>query len=398
MKSISFRWLLQRPKTWAHLQHVPLQQLSLLLAAVFLLFSVIGFYNDLMNGGTQPLPVVLVVAAYSGLNAALWVVVVSRLPTIFIFLMAAKEIFVPAGNYLAAWAHTTFHQPPMTPEAGLHFAATAIMIVVLASYVLFSSYIGTAGKEAIRIRNELTLAHSIQKTLVPPVMMTTPCFEIYGVSYPSEKVGGDLVDVVELPCGDVVAYVADIAGHGLQAGILMGMLKTASRMALADPNGAGGAGILSQLMQRLNFVLPQVKEAHMFATLTCLRLDRDGQSFYGMSACPPLLLWIAERRSVEKLEEPQFPLGLLPMVEFSAHGLSMQPGDVAVIATDGIVEVTPRNGGERGAEFGAGPLEKLLMEHSRLPLAELAKVIVDGVRKYGKQFDDQTLLLIRRRV
>jgi serine phosphatase RsbU (regulator of sigma subunit) len=51
---------------------------------------------------------------------------------------------------------------------------------------------------------------------------------------PSDKVGGDLVDVVELCGGDTVAYLADIAGHGLQAGILMGMLKTAARTVLTD--------------------------------------------------------------------------------------------------------------------------------------------------------------------
>ena len=59
-----------------------------------------------------------------------------------------------------------------------------------------------------------------------PVIETTfaNC-EIYGISVPSENVGGDLVDAVALPSGPIVAYVADIAGHGLPAGILMAMLR-----------------------------------------------------------------------------------------------------------------------------------------------------------------------------
>ena len=69
------------------------------------------------------------------------------------------------------------------------------------------------GKETYRLRTELTLAQGIQKTLVPPVHLHTAYFEIYGISEPSDKVGGDLVDVVQLPNGDAVAYLADIAGH-----------------------------------------------------------------------------------------------------------------------------------------------------------------------------------------
>jgi hypothetical protein len=63
----------------------------------------------------------------------------------------------------------------------------------------------------------------------------------------------------------------------------MGMLKTAVRTALmceADTD----EGILSMLMARLNSVLPQVKEAQMYATFTGLRLNRNGQLFYGMAA------------------------------------------------------------------------------------------------------------------
>jgi phosphoserine phosphatase RsbU/P len=397
MRKISFGWLLKRPKTWIHLQHVPMRQLSIFLGAVFLLFSIIGFYTDLMQDGKLPYAVVLVTAAYSGLSAVLWVLVVSRLPSIFILVMIAKEIFLPSSAYVTHWAWVTFRPSPVAPEDGVHFAAVAILIVVIASYTCFSAYIGIAGREAFRIKNELALAHSIQKTLVPPIGNNTRCFEIYGISKPSDKVGGDLVDVVELPGGDTVAYLADIAGHGLQAGILMGMLKTAARTALADGEGAEGKAVLSKLMFRLNVVLPQVKEAHMYATFTALRLNQDGQSFYGMAASPPLLHWSASRRSIHRIEEEQFPLGLLTVLEFPSHQLSMEEGDVVLIATDGILEVASRERSTFGTEFGVEALEKLLENHQELPLSRLAASILETVRSYGKQLDDQTLLLVRRR-
>jgi serine phosphatase RsbU (regulator of sigma subunit) len=403
MSKTWFRWLWRRQKNWIHLQYVPVRQLSVFMAAIFLLFSVGGFYTDLMEGGVLPAGVVLILATYTGLNSVLWFLVVTRMPIFCILLMIAKEIFLPLGYHVEVWAKTTLHQSPMAPQAGIPFAATAILTVVICSYILFSSYLGTTGREAFRLKNELALAHSIQKTLVPPVSRSTASFEIYGISQPSEKVGGDLVDIVELPGGDTVAYLADIAGHGLQAGILMGMLKTAARTALTDGgrtnDGDGENGlVLSQLMYRLNVVLPQVKEANMYATFTSLRLNEDRQSFYGMAASPPLLHWNSAQKSIVRIEEQQFPLGLLPVAEFPAHRLTMETGDLVVIATDGILEVNSSERTKQGAEFGVEALEKLVTGHASLPLPELAALILKTVRSYGKQLDDQTLLLVRRRV
>jgi serine phosphatase RsbU (regulator of sigma subunit) len=156
--------------------------------------------------------------------------------------------------------------------------------------------------------------------------------------------------------------------------------------------------VLSQLMYRLNVVLPQVKEANMYATFTSLRLNEDQQSFYGMAASPPLLHWNAAQKSIVRIEEQQFPLGLLPVAEFPAHRLTMQTGDLVVIATDGILEVNCSERAKHGAEFGVEALEKLVTGNASLRLPDLAALILKTVRGYGKQLDDQTLLLVRCRV
>jgi serine phosphatase RsbU (regulator of sigma subunit) len=84
------------------------------------------------------------------------------------------------------------------------------------------------------LQTELALAQGIQHTLVPIVHSRSQFWEVYGVSLPSEQVGGDLVDLVQEHEGSALAYVADISGHGLQAGILMGMFKTAARTCIAE--------------------------------------------------------------------------------------------------------------------------------------------------------------------
>jgi len=394
-----FAWLMGSPKRWSHLKGVPFRQYWVLLAAIFLLFTVFGFYNDLEAGGQLPYAVVLALAMVAGLYGALIAVIATRLPVywliVTVFFQVPLSMAVPG---FMRWMESVWRLTLVSPEAGRHFAATCILAAILGSYFCFLRFMSMTGQDAMRVRNELELAQSIQKTLVPPVSVTTTRFEIYGVSEPSDKVGGDLVDVVHLPGGDTVAYLADIAGHGLQAGILMGMLKTSARTALGDSSsGDGGGAMLSRLMLRLNQVLPQVKEAHMYATFGALRLNSDGTAYYGMAASTPLLHWSAASAKVNRIEEEQFPLGLLPVSEFASSPLTMAPGDVVLIATDGILEVTGEAKSLRGVEFGVEALERLLVRQIEDPLPVLAAAILAGVRSYGTQVDDQTLLLVRRR-
>jgi serine phosphatase RsbU (regulator of sigma subunit) len=77
------------------------------------------------------------------------------------------------------------------------------------------------------MQTELSLAHGIQARLVPDITLQTSRFEVYGRSIPGTEMGGDLIDLIESDDGGLLAYVADISGHGLAAGQLMGMLKAA---------------------------------------------------------------------------------------------------------------------------------------------------------------------------
>jgi serine phosphatase RsbU (regulator of sigma subunit) len=117
-----------------------------------------------------------------------------------------------------------------------------------------------------------------------------------------------------------------------------------------------------------------------------------------MAASPPLLHWNAAEKTIVRIEEQQFPLGLLPVPEFPDHRLTIEKGDLVVIATDGILEVNSSERTKHGVEFGVEALEKLVAEHTSLPLPELAALILETVRNYGKQMGDQTLLVVRRRV
>ncbi len=391
MRNFIQKWILS--KRLQPLRDVPWSRLWYFAAAVFFLFSVIGFFNDLMQLGTMPYAVALIIAAFCGLNAALWIVVLARLPSIFLVLLAASQLFL--GNAVT-WAvdriQAVYKFPHVASAAGIHFSATCILVAVIASYALFVSFIRVLGIETGRIRSELELAHGIQKTLAPPVGLRTALYEVYGISVPSHKVGGDLVDAVVLPNGDVVAYLADIAGHGLPAGILMGMLKTATRTALLDAAVGHPSETLPMLLDKLNRVLPAVKEPQMYATLTAFRLNQDGSAWYATAASPPVLHWSAQQRDARRVEEQQYPLGLLPVEKFTGEAIELRDGDLLVVATDGVLEVCDK----KGEEFGIGRVEEVIAGNAHGPLEGLVQTILTRARAFGKQADDQTLLVIRR--
>ena len=376
-----------------HFQSIPFSRLRILLLAVFMLFSTFGFYGDLMSGGHTPYPLVLVEMLASGFTAALWIIVLARMPLVFVLipvgLTLSNAFTIPV---LENWMMRTFRMHPVAGDFGIRFAATATMILILVSYILFVMFMRREGSETFKLQNELALAHGIQKTLVPPFALQTARFEIYGISKPSEKVGGDLVDAVALANGDAIAYLGDIAGHGLQAGILMGMLKTATRTALLDAGEREPNQTLPVLLERLNAVLPEVKEPHMYATFSAFRLCKDGAVYYALAASPPILHWHANGLALSKLEEEQFPLGLLEVKDFGGEHMQMERGDVVVVATDGVLEASDK----RGEEFGVERLEQTIALHATSALPELAAKILEAVQTFGKQLDDQTILLIRR--
>jgi serine phosphatase RsbU (regulator of sigma subunit) len=380
---------------WARFQTIPFRRQLPLLLAVFSLFTLIGFFVDLMNLGQVPYVIVLASAFSSGIIAILYLLTSTRYPAYYsIVLTILQLMYWAAFGHLAGIASNKFHLHDVSTAAGVRFSAIGILAGAIFSYIMFIGFIRGEGKEAIRIENELQLAHGIQKTLVPQIHLHTAQFELYGRSDPSDKVGGDIVDALQLEDGSSVAYIADIAGHGLQAGILMGMLKTAARTALLDAAYTEPGTVLPSLMERLNRVLPSVKEPQMYATFAGFRLSPDGSVFYALAAHPPLLHYrthMAQQR-VEQLSAEQFPLGLLPVSGFSSEVTTMASGDLLIAVTDGILEAC--NAADE--EFGLDQLQGIIAANSTASLPVLSDAILNAVRAFGKQVDDQTLLLIRR--
>jgi len=348
----------------------------------------IGFVIDLFSLGQKPIVTVLAWTLFTGLMAVIYLLVLTRAPRWVPVPIAAhllgSRLIASALHHLGSW------QVRPTIESGVKSAAVWILSLSMLACVFFLVFIQKEGRQAVRIQTELALAHRIQETLVPKIDERLPGIEIYGASVPSDKVGGDLVDVVALRDGAVIAYVADIAGHGLPAGILMGMLKTAVRTQLPDVPS------LTALFERLNEVLPALKEPHVYATCTALRIspakpDASVMVEYAIAGQPPLLYVCAASGRIITLSDEQFPIGLIPNVTYSSRHLQVQAGDLLVIATDGLLDAEDT----RGEPFGLDRLGSLLFEEVAEPLSQIAERIRKVSRSAYRQLDDQTLLLIR---
>ena len=386
------RWRTETPRAALYYQHIPLARMTMLFVAVFCLFSIMGLFNDLMNLGKAPYLIVVLNALGSGGVALIYVLIATRYRYYWFIVVSILQIpFWIAFGIFVTYLSNHFHLQEVPTSQGVRVVGVAILLLVIMSYSLFIGFISRQGADAYRIRNELELAHGIQKTLVPPVRLRMAKFEVYGISKPSDKVGGDLVDALELGNGDAIAYLADIAGHGLQAGILMGMLKTAARTALLEAGTLEPAKTLPLLLGRLNSVLPDVKEPHMYATFTGFRLGANGSVYYALAASPPILHWHSGRMHLSHLEEEQFPLGLLPVSEFEGQQMQTTSGDLLVVATDGVLEACDAS----GEEFGVNRLKDVIAANTHAPLSQLAQTILDAAREFGTQVDDQTILIVR---
>jgi serine phosphatase RsbU (regulator of sigma subunit) len=377
-----------RKEQLAYMRSVPLRHLAWLMLAAFFLFATVGLLVSIRSDSQQNYVVSgFATAVFLGILAVGYVFVASRKPILALALVAIQIGMTSVLKSLLDRMQP--YQTPVSFEAATRLYALCALVATAISYSFFFRFIQTEGRHGLRVRAELALAHTIQATLVPAVEATTAGCEIYGLSLPSAKVGGDLVDVVTSPTGDGFAYLVDVSGHGLNAGILMGMVKTAVRTCLAYESTPG------LIFDTLNRILPDLKESNMYATCAAVQLKRrnDGRCdvTYALAGHPAVLHISASGEPRPRLSDQQFPLGLLPFAGYQTRSLHAEPGDLLIAATDGILETC----GKDGVYFSAEGLETLATAHRQLSLPALAEEIFAAAAKTGPQEDDRTLLLIR---
>ena len=352
--------------------------------AIFSTFSTIGIFHDFWAPGAPPAAWVALQSVVSGSIALSWA-----------FTMMWSRKFIPAivittlaSMVLGIWLSFNFPDSLVPTMAEWRLRATIETILcaalVVVGYIFFVSFVGHEGAEQLRLRTEVNLAREIHEVLVPDVHQTFGRVEVFGRSSASAEVGGDLLDVFEGPEG-VVVTVADVSGHGVAAGTMMGMMKSAARVKLMD-------GVkLDRLVHDLNRVLFQLKGDAMFATIAALRFYGDGAVEVAVAGHLPVLRVREHTGEVELLPNEHVPLGIMEDAGYWSRTITGEPGDVFVLLTDGLTEVE----NQKGEELGWEPIRDIVAARRTRPLLEIHDEIMRIVSAHGRQEDDQTLALIR---
>jgi serine phosphatase RsbU (regulator of sigma subunit) len=340
-----------------------------------LTFAALGFLMDVVaRGRSAPLTLALNVFSVAVVPVALvWTRMTGRRRT-------SIAVAVVYALY-TLFASRGLHPLPATPPGRLLLDGIGAMLTLLGGYMLFIHFINSSASRYLRARTEIELAHEIHQVLVPRIDRRIGEVEFYGWSFASGEVGGDLVDVVEHE-GAWLGYVADVSGHGVASGVVMGMFKSALRARMLS--GVGLAALLADL----NAILIPLKPATSFITFAGVRSSGTRIECAVAGHHPVLRL---RGTQVDEITLPQMAIGMFPEATFEAQEINWQPGDLLALVTDGLLEVFDA----QDRELGPAGVRRVLTAHHDRPLAEIAEQLLAEARAHGPQLDDQTVLLIR---
>jgi sigma-B regulation protein RsbU (phosphoserine phosphatase) len=220
--------------------------------------------------------------------------------------------------------------------------------------------------------------------LNPP---STPQLELACLYEPSLELGGDLCDFIELDEGRRGLVIADVAGKGLAASVLMASIRGALRILARTSRG------LVRIVQSLNDQLCRDTLPAEFATLFYGEVSADGRSLIYCNAGhdPPLLLRGTE---LIELHSTGLAVGIDPCAEYETGRLRLRRGDILLLYTDGCVDALDFN----DIRFGRQRLRDSLLRYADQPAERLARSILWDIRRFiglARQTDDITLVLAR---
>jgi serine phosphatase RsbU (regulator of sigma subunit)/catechol 2,3-dioxygenase-like lactoylglutathione lyase family enzyme len=236
--------------------------------------------------------------------------------------------------------------------------------------------------------HDLAIAKQVQARLFPQRQPQMRTLVYAGICHPARAVGGDYYDFLDLGTRRLGLVVADIAGKGIGAALLMANLQAALRSQCATAWEQP-----EWFLRSVNQLLYENTAAGDYATLFFAEYDDCTRKLrYSNCGHPPALLLRGDN-SLERLESTCTVVGLFEKWECMMEERELSPGDAIVLYTDGVTEALNRE----DEEFGEQRLLAAARQHSQLSLPESLSAIADQARKFGphEQADDITLIVAK---
>lgn len=246
--------------------------------------------------------------------------------------------------------------------------------------------------DRLSLKGDLEIARDIQLAMLPSGVRQAGDATIAGVTRPANTVGGDFYDVIPLPDGRLVLALGDVAGKGSPAALLMALLLAMLRTLVDE--GLESA----RLIERLNVQIVKHSPASRFITFFYGLYDpaTGVLRFVNAGHLPPLLLRAdGHVDRVSGTGGGGLALGMFDHATYEASVVTIEPGDVFVLYTDGITEAD----NAEGKAFEDAGLEAVVARASAQDPMQIGAAILAAVEAYADDMrlaDDLTALVLKR--
>jgi len=254
-----------------------------------------------------------------------------------------------------------------------------------------NQYLNSQAIEKEKIEKELSVAASIQQRILPEVLPKIGGYDLAGINIPSREVGGDYYDCVDLGHGKYALIIADVAGKGIGAALLVSTLDAAlnSYLEFDIP--------LTEMADRLNKLIYKSSPSDKFITFFIAVLDsKTGELDIVNAGHNPILLLRVDG-SLEKIDAGGVGLGMFDFsVPLTGQKLNMNSGDKLFLYTDGVPEAM----NEKEEEYSDERMEKFVQKNNTEGSQEFVGRLIGDVKSFSgnaEQSDDITILYLIRK-
>jgi sigma-B regulation protein RsbU (phosphoserine phosphatase) len=241
----------------------------------------------------------------------------------------------------------------------------------------------------MRMQEEVRLASKIQMELLPQESPRLPGYEIAGRTIPAQTVGGDYFDFIPVDDHRIAICLGDVSGKGLPASLLMANLQATLR----------GQTLLNvspkECLIRSNRLLFQSTSPEKFATLFYGILDVQQHVIRYSNAGHDHPFVLRRDHGPLRLSEGGIPLAMMNDFPYEEGQVTLSPGDVVVLYSDGITEAM--NAAEE--QFSEARVAAVLLKHQLEPPDVLIEQLTREVKEHADktpQSDDMTVVVVKR--
>ena len=343
--------------------------------------------KDVALNGPAWLPLALVLGALSAVAYADRLVVSISLVYLYILPLAVGAIFLRKKvSYSLIVVCVLFHDyySPRNINPGLRIFhnLSAMLCFVFVVYVIVQ-------QQRDDLLKDVELAVQVQRLFLPQGKPVIAGLEMAGMIQPARGVSGDYYDYIPIDAHTIQIIIADVAGKGVPAALLMSATAAAMRFeANHDRN------MLAQV-KRLNTGILSVSDDERYVTLLLAEIDTRKRIIqYVNCGHNPALLFRASTGTLTRLNSSCPPIGLSPEETCELTSADLMAGDVAVFYTDGVTEAENR----LGEEFGLERLSAVVRRGSLLSAEELKIEIFKSAANFCGELgfqDDVTILVVK---